>query len=86
MTGAGTSPGNSTTSIEVAVDVNGTLYQEMSSDWDVNGHVGLTSGSVPVPLHGGLDTISGFIWTPTAATTPVTAGQYPAMEICWISL
>jgi hypothetical protein len=78
--------GNNTTSLESALFLDGSIYQEMSSDWAVNGHATGTCASVPVPLLGGIDYIQGSAAPSTASSTPTTNGQYCSIEVVWISL
>jgi hypothetical protein len=79
-------PGNSTTDLEAVLYLDGTIWQETSGDWAVNGHAAGSCGSVPVPLLGGTDYIQGYIATTTASSVPATNGQYATIEVCWISL
>lgn len=85
MTAFAANPANATTLLEAAVNLNGTLYQEMSAGWGVNGHAMGSCGSVILPLTGGFDALSWPIFTSTAVNTVPTAGQYPTVEIAWIS-
>lgn len=65
--------------------LNGTRYSAASGGWAVSGHnAGSCSPPVPIPLAPG-DAVQ--FWTePSYATSPPgTAGQYPSMEIAWIS-
>jgi hypothetical protein len=80
------SAGNSTDLVEAVLALNRSIYQECSSDWGVNGHATGSSGSVPVALYGGQDSVSGYIYSANSVSTPTTAGQYPTIEIVWISL
>ena len=86
MTAFTGNPGNSTTDLEAVLYLDGTIWQETSGDWAVNGHAAGSCGSVPVPLLGGFDYVQGYIATTTASTTPTTNGQYPSIEIAWLSL
>lgn len=79
-------PANSTTDLETVLFLDGSIYQECSGDWAVNGHAAGSCGSVPVPLLGGVDYVQGYIGTSTASSTPTTNGQWPSIEIVWISL
>jgi hypothetical protein len=86
MTATGSNPGNATSVISALIALNGTVVQSMSSEWSADGHSSGAAGSYPVSLYGGQDAISGWIYTSTAVSTPTTNGQWPTMEICWISL
>jgi hypothetical protein len=80
------SAGVTTGLIEAALALNGTGYQECSSDWAVDGHATGSSGSVPIALYGGQDAVAGYIYSSQAVGVPTTNGQYPTIEIVWISL
>ena len=86
MTGLGASAGNATTAFEVALYLDGSLYYEASTDWAVNGHASGTCGTTVVSMIGGVDSVSGRIWTNTTVNTTGTAGQYPTIEIMWLGL
>jgi hypothetical protein len=39
-----------------------------------------------VSLYGGQDSISGWIYSSAAVSTPTVNGQWPTIEVVWISL
>ena len=80
------SAGINTDLIESVLYLNGSVYQECSGDWGVNGHATGSSGSVPISLYGGQDAISGSIFSSAAVGVPTTNGQYPSIEVCWLCL
>lgn len=79
-------PGVTTDVAESILYLNGSIYSEMSASWGVDGHATGTSGSVPVSLYGGQDSISGWIYSSAAVSTPTVNGQWPTIEVVWISL
>jgi hypothetical protein len=86
MTAWSNSAGINTDLIESVLYLNGSVYQECSGDWGVNGHATGSSGSVPISLYGGQDAISGSIFSSAAVGVPTTNGQYPSIEVCWLCL
>jgi hypothetical protein len=86
MTAWSASATNGADLIEAVLYLNGSIYQETSGDWGVDGHATGTSGSVPVSLYGGQDAISGYIYSAAALGVPTTNGQYPTIEAVWLSL
>lgn len=79
-------PGSSTDVLQAALYVDGALYSQTSASWGVNGHATGSCGAVPVSLVGGIDYVSAYIYTTAGVNTTATAGQYPTMEIVWVSL
>ena len=65
--------------------VNGSLYQQASSGWAVNGADGGSCGVVQVPLLAGTDYLQFYIRATTATSAPATAGQDPTAEVAWLS-
>lgn len=86
MTAWSASAANTADIIEAVVYLNGTIYQQCSADWGVDGHATGTSGSVPVSLYGGQDAISAYIFSTASLNTPTATGQTPTFEVAWISL
>jgi hypothetical protein len=78
-------PGTNTDLIQSAVYVDNALYMQTSSDWGVDGHATGTTGSIVIPLLGGGDYVQGYAWTTVSNSTVATNGQYPTMEIVWVS-
>lgn len=74
-----------TSQIGARLYVNGSLYQQASSTWAVNGAAGGSCGVVQLPLLAGTDYLQFEIRATTATTAPATAGQYPTMEVAWLS-
>lgn len=64
--------------------VNGSRYSAPAAGWAVNGHDAGSCGSVPLPLQAG-DNIQAWGYASNSTSTPATAGQYPSMEIAWLS-
>jgi len=84
MTAFGTNPASGTDSIQAALYLDGALYLR-GIGWGVDGHAtGITAG-FPVPMAGGTDYVSAYIYSTVTTTTTATAGQYPTMEIIWTS-
>jgi len=64
--------------------LNGIVWQYGSDDWAVSGGDSGTSGSCPVPLVTG-DAVQLWLFSSASVSTPGTAGQYPSIELAWIS-
>lgn len=67
-----------------ALYLNGTVWQYSSQDWAVSGGDSGTSGGVQVPLLPG-DYVQVFLFVTASVSTPAVAGQYPGLELCWVS-
>lgn len=85
MTATSTSPGTTTDQLSPTLWVDGVLYATASAGWGVNGHGSGSCGQVLLPLIGGVDYVQLWTFSTAATTAPGVAGQYPAMEIAWIS-
>jgi hypothetical protein len=77
--------GTTTSQIDAEVWVSGSLYQVAALGAGVNANGGGACGVVPVPLTGGSDYVQMYIFSTNSVLTPSTAGQYPSMEIAWVS-
>lgn len=78
-------PGSTTDQLQALVYLNGSYYAQTSDSWGVNGGASGSSGVVPLPLLGGVDYVQMYIYSTASVNTPATAGQYPAMEIAWLT-
>lgn len=77
--GAGT-----TNQLVSALALNGTLWQYGSDDWAPASAAAGSSGSAPVPMLPG-DYVQMWVFSTASVSTPAAAGQYPALELTWIS-
>lgn len=85
LTGLTASQGSTPSSCGAALWVDGAEYQQASLTPGVNGNTSGSSGALIVPLIGGSDYVSLYIYSFAAVNTPALAGRYPEMEIAWIS-
>jgi hypothetical protein len=76
--------GTTTGEIAMVLFLNGAIWQYASDDWPVSGSDSGTSGSLEVPLVPG-DYVQMLLWSTTAVSTPGTAGQFPSVELAWVS-
>jgi hypothetical protein len=79
-------PGSSTDLLQAELFLDGARQQQTSLSWGINGHGTGSSGSVMVALIGGVDYISMAINSTVTVNTTATNGQYPTMEICWVTM
>jgi hypothetical protein len=77
--------GGATDQIQTLIFRSGTLYRTSATTWAASSINTGVSGSVLVPLAGGLDYIQGYINTSYSTNTTATAGQLPTLEIAWVS-
>jgi hypothetical protein len=70
--------------VQACLYLDGALYNR-GIGWGVNGHATGITSSIPVAMVGGQDNVSAYIYSTASTTTTATAGQYPTMEIIWIS-
>jgi hypothetical protein len=84
MTAFTSNPGSGAV-IGTGISVDGTTRLQPSGSWGPDGQPGGSCGSSTVWLSAGEDYIQGEIWTTNSTSAPATAGQYPTLEICWIS-
>ena len=64
--------------------LNGALWQYASDDWAPAGALGGSSGSLQVPLLPG-DYVQAAVFVTVSVSTPAAAGEYPAIELNWVS-
>jgi hypothetical protein len=76
--------GSSSAQTATSLYLNGSLWQYGSDDWAVNGTDSGTSGAVQVPLLPG-DYVQLYVYSTVSVNTPGTAGQYPSIELSWVS-
>jgi hypothetical protein len=67
-----------------ALFLNGSAWQWGAADWAPSGAVSGSSGTVQVPLVPG-DYVQFAIVVSDSVSTPATAGEYPSMELAWVS-
>jgi hypothetical protein len=67
-----------------AIALNGTLWQYASDDWAAASAPSGSSGPAQVPMLPG-DYLQVWAFTTQNVSTPATAGQYPALELTWVS-
>jgi hypothetical protein len=79
-----TNGANSTAQLPCELYLNGARYAAASSGWMVNGHGTGSCGQVLLPMQPG-DSVQFWVEPSVAVSAPATAGQYPAMEIAWLS-
>lgn len=72
--------------VQAALYLNGSLYSQTSAVWGVAGHATGSCGSVPIALYGGQDAIGGWVYSTASVSTPTVTGEWPSMEVTWISL
>lgn len=77
--GAGT-----TNQLLAAIALNGALWQYGADDWAPASAPGGSCGSVQVPLIPG-DYVQMWVFATAAVSTPTTAGEFPSMELTWVS-
>lgn len=85
MTAFTNNPGTATDQVQANLYLNGTQIASASAGWGVNGHATGSSGSFPLPLLGGVDYLQMVIFSQVAVNTPTTTGQFPTMEIAWLT-
>jgi len=78
-----TNPGSATQQLVAAVYLNGALYFQ-STCWGATGHACGTTMAVIAYLTAGTQ-VQGNIYSQVTTSTTATAGQYPTMEIVWLS-
>jgi hypothetical protein len=86
MTAFTANPGTTSDLLVAVLYMDGSAYLQASAEWGADGHAAGSCGSVPVALYGGQDYIQGYTYTQAAVSTPATTGQYPTIEVCWLSL
>ena len=64
--------------------LNGAAWMYGSDDWAPAGAPGGSNGPVQVPLLPG-DYVQMWVFASQAVSTPVLAGEVPAMELAWVS-
>jgi hypothetical protein len=85
ISGFGASQGSGTANqLATGLMLNGSLWQLGSDDWAVPSAPSGSSGTVQVPLLPG-DYVQAAVFATVGTTAPTTAGQLPAMELCWVS-
>ena len=78
-------PGTTSDLLATVIYLDGSAYLQASAGWGADGHGAGSCGAVPVALYGGQDYIQGYTYTQAAVSTLTTTGQYPTIEVCWIS-
>jgi hypothetical protein len=71
--------------LATALYLNGSVWQYGSDDWAPASAPGGSSGSVQVPLLGGSDYVQLYVFTSAGVSTPAVAGEFPALELAWVS-
>lgn len=84
MSGFSVNQGSSTAELATVLFLNGSIWQYGSGDWAVNGTDSGTSGVVQVPLAPG-DYVQAFLFSTASVSTPGVAGQFPSIELTWVS-
>lgn len=72
--------------IQAVLYLDGALYAQPSGIWGAEGHSTGCCAQVDLPMTGGFDYISGYIFVSTTVDTTGETGQYPTIEVVWISL
>jgi hypothetical protein len=85
VTGHTANQGGAADTAAVAVYLDGSLYSEAAALQAPNGTPSGCSGAVMVPLLAGIDYLQMFLFSTASVAAPATAGQFPTMEIAWIS-
>ena len=85
LTAWSSNPATVTDQLQAVLFLDGSNYQQASAGWGVNGHASGSCAVVQVPLIGGVDYLQMYVFSQVGTSAPATAGQYPAMEISWIS-
>lgn len=80
-----TQPQSGTSEVWTALYVDGSAYQVGGGTPGSASVASGSSGAVAVPLLGGSDYVSMYIYSSGSVSTPATAGRYPSMEIAWLS-
>jgi len=83
MTAFTANPSGGATAAVIFLD--GTEYGYLAYNWGGDGQASGACGGGPFYLTGGIDYIQGYIGTVAAVNTTATAGQYPTLEIAWVS-
>lgn len=86
LTGFTGNLGSANAFVQLSLYLNGTVYQQASEVWAVDGHQTGACAQVPVALTGGQDYIAGYLYTSVSSSTPTTAGELCTIEVAWISL
>jgi hypothetical protein len=88
LTGAAQGATNTGTTMRPLVAVNGTPGPVVGIGWAPSNQIGLISGSVPVQLFGGQDSVSGYLyWAgPGNGQMNTGSGKNCTIEISWYSL
>jgi len=84
MTAASLSSGGTAQQLPCELYLNGSRYSAASSSWAVDGHDAGSCGQALVPLTPG-DQLQFYVEPSYSTSPPGIAGQYPSMEIAWIS-
>ncbi len=84
LSGFTANQGGSSDQVVTALYLNGTNWMYGSDDWAVNGGDAGSNGTVQVPLGVG-DYVQLYVYSTAAVSVPAVAGQYPALELCWVS-
>lgn len=85
LTASTTNPASMTDQVQAILYLDGSAYMVGGEGWGVNGHESGVSGQVQVPLIGGVDYLQMYVYSTAGTSAPATAGQYPMMEIAWLS-
>jgi len=84
MTALCASQGSAAQQLPCELYLNGARVAAASSGWMVDGHGSGSCGEVQLPLAPG-DALQFYVEPSAAVSAPATAGQYPSMEIAWMS-
>lgn len=88
ITGATQAAADNTSTLQPAVALNGTVGYTMDNIWPPSSQIGVASGSVPMQISGGQDSLSAYLWWNGTASTTVSTltGRRCSMEISWMHL
>jgi hypothetical protein len=85
LSGFTANQGGSSDQVVTAIYLNGSIWQYGSDDWAVNGGDAGSSGATMGPLRGGFDYVQLYVFSTASVSTPAVAGQFPALELQWVS-
>ena len=74
-----------TAEVWTALYVDGAAYQVASGSLGSTAVASGSSGTIAVPLLGGSDYVSMYVYSSGSVSTPAAAGRYPSMEIAFVS-
>lgn len=84
-TGAWTAGGDATEVMHAHLYLNGTVWARGGTGWMPPGRAGGSSGGYIVPLVGGQDYLQLYLYSTASVNAPATAGEYPSLDLTWIS-